>query len=1197
MAIWQLLLCVSIAFSAISTAAADSIYGCGGFVEASPALIKSRKPTDTKLDYSHIMVELRTVDGLVKDRTQCAPNGYYFIPVYDKGSFVIKIKGPEGWSWDPDNASVTVDQNGCNGNADINFRFTGFTISGRVMGAVGGESCSLKDGGPSNVKVELLSLSDDLISSVFTSSVGSYSFTNIIPGRYKLRASHPNLNVESRGSTEVELGFGNGLVDDIFFVPGYDIHGFVVAQGNPILGVHIYLYSDDVLEVNCPQGSGNPPWPKSALCHAISDADGKFMFNSIPCGAYELLPFYKGENTIFDVSPPSMNVTVVHRHVTVAQRFQVTGFSVGGRVVDGNGVGVDGVKIMVDGHERSVTDSKGYYKLDQVTSKHYTIVAEKDHYKFNSLENFLVLPNMASVADIKAVSYDICGVVHSVIGDYKAKVTLTHGPENVKPQLKQTDKKGKFCFEVPPGDYRLLALAATAERASELLFLPSYVDVSVNSPLLNIEFFQAQVDIHGTVLCKEKCGPAVSVSLIRMSGESKNERSTVTLSDESSDFIFPKVFPGKYRLEVKHESFSAISEDDWCWDQSSIEVDVGTEDKKGIIFVQKGYWIDIISSHDVDAHIRQPNAAPMNLHIKKGSQKICVESPGQHDLHFVDSCIFFGSSSAKFDTSKPMPIHLTGVKYLLKGEVHFDLSLHHDTNELSEGIIVNILNKNNEVIYTSHTRPVSVGSNQVGHAIFEYSFWANLGDELIFAPYDSRAAEEKKFLFYPRGQDVSVTTDCCQPPIPPFVGRLGLYIEGSVSPALPGVDIRILAAGDSSNAPLMKGELASETKTGEDGFFIGGPLYDDTSYNVEASKPGYHLKPVEPNSFSCQKLSQISVRIYAGEEVQELFPPVLLSLSGEDGYRNNSVTGSGGSFLFDYLFPGSFYLRPLLKEYSFSPSAQAIELGSGEFKEVVFHANRVAYSAMGRVSLLGGQAKEGVSVEARSESKGYYEETTTDSSGYYRLRGLLPDTTYLIKVKEDHGSIKIERASPQFFTVEVGYEDIKGLDFVVFEQPEMTILSGHVEGIGLDELQQHLSVEVKSADDVSKIESIIPLPLSYFFEIHGLSKGKHILQLKSSLSSSSHKFESEIVEIDLDKQSQIHIGSLSYKVEEIHHKQELTPAPVFPLVVGVSVIALFVSMPRLKDLYQLTAGITPVGSSSIAVKKELRKPAVRKRTY
>jgi len=39
---------------------------------------------------------------------------------------------------------------------------------------------------------------------------------------------------------------------------------------------------------------------------------------------------------------------------------------VGGRVVDGNGVGVDGVKVTVDGQQRATTDSQGYYKLDQV---------------------------------------------------------------------------------------------------------------------------------------------------------------------------------------------------------------------------------------------------------------------------------------------------------------------------------------------------------------------------------------------------------------------------------------------------------------------------------------------------------------------------------------------------------------------------------------------------------------------------------------------------------------------------------------------------------------------------------------------------------------------------------------------------------------------------------------------------------------
>ncbi|KAF6143365.1 hypothetical protein GIB67_001309 [Kingdonia uniflora] len=973
---------------------------------------------------------------------------------------------------------------------------------------------------------------------------------------------------------------------------------------------------------------------------------GERKFPYVTAGTYELLPYYKGENTIFDVSPSSMPISVEHRHVKVSQKFQVTGFSVGGRVINENGEGVDGVKIILDGHERSITDRQGYYKLDQVerfisrcfrsgrrkkeitltifqnlkrliagerkkremgfrdkakndrkvTSKRYRIVAEKAHYKFSSLENFLVLPNMASVADIKAVYYDICGVVHMVSAGYKAKVALTHGPENVKPQVKQTDDTGKFCFEVPPGEYRLSALAAIADSAPGLLFMPSHLDVAVNSPLLNIEFSQAQVNIHGTVLCKEKCGPSIIVEFTRLSGKPV-ERKTLSLTDESSDFIFPKVLPGKYKLEVKHKPSSDTSlEDKWCWKQSTMDLDVGTKDLEGITFVQKGYWITIISSHDSDAYVRQPDESIMNLQIKKGTQRICLEYPGMHELHFLNSCISFGSLSVKFDTLNPSPIYLKGEKYILIGQVHVDESLHQSINELPESIVVDILATDGAVIDAKPTRVVSGGNNISGVSVYEYSVWVNLGDELTFVPQDTRKGEEKKILFYPRQRQVSVTIDGCQATIPPFSGRLGLYIEGSVSPPLSGVDIKVVAAAESKNALLREGELALETATGLDGFFIGGPLYDDTDYKIDASKPGYHLKPVGPATFSFQKLSQITVQIYSGEKSVELFPSVLLSLSGEDGYRNNTVTGVGGYFVFDGLFPGSFYLRPLLKEYSFLPSAQAIELASGESKEVVFQATRVAYSAMGTVSLLSGLPMEGISIEARAESKGYYEEARTDSSGSYRLRGLLPDTTYLIRVVEKGNllSTRIERASPEVVSVRVGIEDIIFLDFVVFEQPELTILSGHVEGDKLDKLQSHLLVEVKSASDPSKLESVFPLPLSHFFQIRDLPKGKHLVQLRYSLPSSTHKFESETIEVDLEKQAQIHIGQLKYKVEENHHKQELTPAPVFPLIVGVAVIALFISMPRLKDLYQL--GIASSGSMS-TLKKEVRKSSVRKKTY
>jgi hypothetical protein len=54
-------------------------------------------------------------------------------------------------------------------------------ISGKVVGAVGGKSCS-KHGGPSGVKVELSTNSDELVASALTSSTGEYSFANIIPG-------------------------------------------------------------------------------------------------------------------------------------------------------------------------------------------------------------------------------------------------------------------------------------------------------------------------------------------------------------------------------------------------------------------------------------------------------------------------------------------------------------------------------------------------------------------------------------------------------------------------------------------------------------------------------------------------------------------------------------------------------------------------------------------------------------------------------------------------------------------------------------------------------------------------------------------------------------------------------------------------------------------------------------------------------
>ena len=60
---------------------AQEFFGCGGFIKS-----------DAVIDFSKIEIKLYTQQGALKYATDCAPNnGYYLIPVYDKGDYVIKV--------------------------------------------------------------------------------------------------------------------------------------------------------------------------------------------------------------------------------------------------------------------------------------------------------------------------------------------------------------------------------------------------------------------------------------------------------------------------------------------------------------------------------------------------------------------------------------------------------------------------------------------------------------------------------------------------------------------------------------------------------------------------------------------------------------------------------------------------------------------------------------------------------------------------------------------------------------------------------------------------------------------------------------------------------------------------------------------------------------------------------------------------
>ena len=85
--------------------AEDDIDGCGGFVRASGELGGGGKP-----DLSMIKAVLVSSDGTVKSEVECSPNGYYYMPMYDKSQYKIRVQGPVGYIFSPKEAKVGCSQ-------------------------------------------------------------------------------------------------------------------------------------------------------------------------------------------------------------------------------------------------------------------------------------------------------------------------------------------------------------------------------------------------------------------------------------------------------------------------------------------------------------------------------------------------------------------------------------------------------------------------------------------------------------------------------------------------------------------------------------------------------------------------------------------------------------------------------------------------------------------------------------------------------------------------------------------------------------------------------------------------------------------------------------------------------------------------------------------------------------------------------
>jgi len=150
--------------------------------------------------------------------------------------------------------------------------------------------------------------------------------------------------------------------------------------------------------------------------------------------------------------------------------------------------------------------------------------------------------------------------------------------------------------------------------------------------------------------------------------------------------------------------------------------------------------------------------------------------------------------------------------------------------------------------------------------VFKYS--TSPDTEIIVEP---KLTQESSLLFYPKSQKVTVTDECIDNIV--FQAKSGLIINGKIDPPVEDVDLFIY-----SNE-----ELVSQAKSDKQGNYRVGPLYDDLTYEIRASKEDYNFQGDGKGNFKAQKLSSltVSVKDQDGSPIEGVF----LQLSAGKGFR------------------------------------------------------------------------------------------------------------------------------------------------------------------------------------------------------------------------------------------------------------------------------------------------------------------------
>ncbi|KAH8269451.1 hypothetical protein KR018_003390 [Drosophila ironensis] len=995
-----------------SAAAEVEVAGCGGFIKS-----------HAEIDFSRVEIKLLTKQGSLKDKTDCSPsNGYYFLPIYDKGDYLLSISPPPGWSFEPEQVELSFDgkTDVCSLGRDVNFVFKGFGITGQVALATGG--------GARDVDVELRAEGGEVRRSK-TDANGIFSFTPIIPGQYEVIASHPRWHfAKSQHKVLVESG-NTELPANSLVVSGFDVVGRFDASsqlpGN--LGVALYAKKGQSLVPKCekspkaPANNDKSDFESTASCFAQLDKSGEYIFKNVPSGKYLVKAVNLDAKLKLHLSPEFLELEVGKDTLQLKDEFKITGFTVSGQVfASAGGAPLKGALVKVNGKKVAETDAQGSYTLENLKAGTVNIEVESPQLQFAPLQVKAQI-NTAALPAIVPAAYEVCG---KVVSPKSHSVGLTKTGSTFHTTAKTQAQSGNWCAFLPVGKYTIEVITTDADKAAGVQFYPVQQQTEVrDAPVNGITFSQLRAKISGELQCLPDATAtctAAEVTLQALDATGQPTQNKWKAKAHRGKYVFKDMLPGPYELTIPQGNL--------CYESTRVFLNVASAEEEAPPFVHKGYEVSIISSHRAlmrYTHVTGPSeqkAPTETLKIASGVNTFCVNKYGSYDFKLEGCHTYDSTLPSKFITPEPEQLqtliinavaHKTGVRVL-------------STEPTADSIKLVLESEAGREVIT----PVAESHKVDGKFAYRYDTYLKPEQVLRITPVSD------VLLFAPQQKEIVGGSDCVDIAFN-FVATRGLILRGKVVPAIKDAKITL-------SFPDQPDLGSLEVLTSVTGEFKFGPIDESLAFDLKAEKESYVFSDYnrQSASFSAHKLCEISVVVK--DEAGQPLNGVLLSLSGGESYRKNLVTGDNGAINFHSLSPSQYYLRPMMKEYKFEPNSKMIDIKDGETVAVTLTGKRYAYSVFGSVSSLNGDPFGGVNVQAIAHEgcPQQQEEATSEANGQYRIRGLQPGCSYSVRVVPDKETV--ERSIPAEHTVSVGNEDVRAINLVAINPLKIVDISARV---------------------------------------------------------------------------------------------------------------------------------------------------------